>query len=256
MHILLTNDDGIDAPGLAALYNELTALGRVTVVAPSVARSGAGHSITLERIVYRPIDEPGRFAGYCVEGTPADCVKLALDHLVAPNDPVDLVVAGLNHGANLGRHVYYSGTVAAAMEGAFHGLPAVAVSAAYEEPLAVARAAVHARHILEHIQPIDDETVINLNIPPLSQGPPKGVRAVPHAPTGYREVYSARRTDDGRTALTFSNGHPQDADEIPGTDAYYIAEGYITLSVLRTDMNDPERNDTLQKRLDRRPTAR
>ena len=250
MHILLTNDDGIEAPGLAALYNEVADMGDISVVAPSTARSGAGHSISLDPVLCRPVNLPGRFAGYSVEGTPADCVKLALNRLLGPDRPVDLVIAGINHGANVGVHVYYSGTVAAAMEAAFHGLPAVAVSAAYEEPINVARAARHVRHMLGHLLPLEAGDLINLNIPILSQGPPKGVRVVPHAVTGFREAYASRRGDDGRTIFQFTEGWPQEADEIAGTDTYYLAEGYITLSALRVDMNDDDRNDRFRKRFD------
>ncbi len=251
MHILLTNDDGIEAPGLAAMYNELADMGRVTVVAPSSVRSGAGHSISLDPVFCRPVDLPGRFAGTSVDGTPADCVKLALNHLLGPNEPVDLVVAGINHGANVGVHVYYSGTVAAAMEAAFHGVPAIAVSAAYEESINVPRAARHARNILRHLLPLEPGDLINLNIPTLSEGPPKGVRIVPHAASGFREAYATRRADGDRTLFQFTAGWPPDANEIAGTDTYYLAEGYITLSALRIDMNDPDRNDRLRKRLDR-----
>ncbi len=117
MHILLTNDDGIFAPGLAAIYKKLIKLGQVSVVAPAEAKSGASHSITLEPLMCDKVDLTGKFEGYSVSGSPADCVKLGVKELATK--PIDLVVSGMNYGANVGINVYYSGTVAAAMEAAF-----------------------------------------------------------------------------------------------------------------------------------------
>ncbi len=123
MRILLTNDDGIYAPGLRALREELMQLGEVTVVAPAAEQSAAGHSVTLlvPLLVQEVFDEQKRFLGWAVEGRPADCVKLALLELLP--DPPDLIVSGLNAGSNAGINVLYSGTVAAAIEGAFFGAP-------------------------------------------------------------------------------------------------------------------------------------
>jgi 5'-nucleotidase len=127
MNILLTNDDGIFAPGLAAIYKELIDIGSVTVIAPSDSRSGASHSITFSGpLVCNKVDINGQFIGFSVDGSPADCVKLAVMQLHP--EPIDLLVAGINNGANAGINVYYSGTVAAAMEGAFLKIPAVAMS--------------------------------------------------------------------------------------------------------------------------------
>ena len=132
MRILLTNDDGIFAEGLAAIYEELCAIGEVVVVAPADGQSGAGHSITFaEPLLCNKVDVDGRFTGYGVHGSPADCVKLGVRELL--DEPVDLIVSGINLGANVGINVFYSGTVAAAMEGAFFRIPAVAMSLASEE---------------------------------------------------------------------------------------------------------------------------
>src|SRR5215213_6923366 len=127
MLILLTNDDGIMAPGIVAMYRELTQLGDVTVVAPETVQSATGHGITLTAplLTSKVIVENG-FTGTAVDGRPADCVKLAVNQLL-PRLP-DLVVSGINSGANVGINVIYSGTVAAAIEAAFLGLPSIAVS--------------------------------------------------------------------------------------------------------------------------------
>src|SRR4051812_21547886 len=127
MLILLTNDDGIQAPGIAAMYRALTRLGEVVVVAPETVQSAAGHGITISApLLTSQVAIENAFSGTAVDGRPADCVKLAINQLLPK--PPDLVVSGLNAGANVGINVIYSGTVAAALEAAFLGLPAVATS--------------------------------------------------------------------------------------------------------------------------------
>src|SRR5436305_13959997 len=134
MHILLTNDDGIHAPGLRALRKELQTLGEVTVVAPAGEQSAVGHSVTLlTPLIIQEISDAGGFIGWAVEGRPADCVKLALLELLP--EPPDLIVSGMNAGSNAGINVLYSGTVAAAIEGAFYHQPAIAVSLEYEKKI-------------------------------------------------------------------------------------------------------------------------
>ena len=132
MQILLTNDDGIYAPGLAAMERALARLGDVTVVAPAIEQSGVGHSITfLTPLMAKEVFDGERRRGWAVEGSPADCVKLAIGEF-CPRRP-DLVVSGINGGLNVGINVLYSGTVAGATEGALFGIPSVAVSLEYDE---------------------------------------------------------------------------------------------------------------------------
>src|SRR5919201_938844 len=182
MRILLTNDDGVLAPGLRALRKELLKLGEVVVVAPAAEQSAVGHSITLltPLLVQEVMEESGQFMGWAVEGRPADCVKLALSELLP--DPPDLIVSGLNAGSNAGINVLYSGTVAAAIEGAFFHRTSIAVSLEYTKPkLDFPRAAALARRVIEQIlehQP-DPGTLFNVNIPSLDKGPIRGIRTVP-----------------------------------------------------------------------------
>src|SRR4051795_10123860 len=153
MHILLTNDDGVYAPGLRALRAELKKLGKVTVVAPAGEQSAVGHSITLltPLLVQEVVDERNQPMGWAVEGRPADCVKLALLELLP--EPPDLIISGLNAGSNAGINVLYSGTVAAAIEGAFFHRTSIAVSLEYSKPkpLDFPRAAQLARSVIEQI---------------------------------------------------------------------------------------------------------
>src|SRR5262245_45324945 len=153
LRILLTNDDGVYAPGLRAMRHELMKLGDVTVVAPAGEQSAVGHSITLltPLLVQEVLDEANQPLGWAVEGRPADCVKLALLELLP--QPTDLIVSGLNAGSNAGINVLYSGTVAAAIEGAFFHRTSIAVSLEYTKPkpLNFARAAGLAREVIEQI---------------------------------------------------------------------------------------------------------
>jgi len=207
MKILLTNDDGIFAPGLAALYKELINIGQVTVVAPSDSRSGASHSITFtEPLVCNKVDINGLFTGYSVQGSPADCVKLAAMQLHP--EPIDLLVAGINNGANAGINVYYSGTVAAAMEGAGE--------------------------------------MINVNIPLLSRGQPKGIRIVPQSSKGFDEYYIPKKNEQGQTVFQLAGEHHL-ADEIP-SDTTSLTEGYITITALAPDMTDHRKTQKLRNK--------
>ncbi len=257
MHILLTNDDGILAPGLTAMYRRLAELGMVTVVAPSDIRSGAGHSITLKPFTCERMELMGHFTGYSVDGSPGDCVKLALHSLIdTTRFPVDLVVSGINHGSNLGVHVFYSGTVAAAVEGAFNGIPSIAVSASLDEPLDMEAVADCAMGVIRKLLPLASGPVINLNIPKLSRGTPKGIRVVPHATSGYRERFIPGKTETGQTTYQFSDDLPRDPEIDRDTDVRYISEGYITISALSIHRNDLRRNRQLHLMLeDSNPTT-
>src|SRR6266536_549130 len=169
MRILLTNDDGIYAPGLRALRTELLKLGNVTVVAPATEQSAAGHSVTLltPLLVNEVFEDDGKaFVGWAVEGRPADCVKLALLELLP--EPPDVIVSGMNAGSNAGINVLYSGTCAAAIEGAFFLRTSIAVSLEYTKPkpLDFPKAAGMARQVIEQIlehEPADG-SLFNINI--------------------------------------------------------------------------------------------
>ena len=244
MQILLTNDDGIFAPGLAAIYKELIKMGDVTVVAPADSQSGAGHSVTFSKpLVCNKVDINGRFTGFSVQGSPADCVKLACMEL--HESPIDLLVAGINGGANVGINVYYSGTVAAAMEGAFLKVPAVAMSLASEEQMDFEKAAGYCAKILDKLMPVHAGEVININIPLLSQGEPKGVRVVPQSSKGFDEYYIRQKNEQGQTVFQLV-GKSHAHDENP-TDTTSLAEGYITVTALASDMTDQRKTGRLQQ---------
>jgi len=244
VRILLTNDDGIFAPGIAAIYKELVKIGEVTVVAPADSRSGTGHSVTFwQPLVFNSVDIKGQFTGFSVMGSPADCVKLACMQL--SDKPIDLLVAGINSGANAGINVYYSGTVAAAMEGAFLKIPSVAMSLAAEEKMDFEKAAQYCMKILKKLLPLESGDVINVNIPLLSKGKPKGIRIVPQSTEGFHEHYVCKKNEQGQTVCHLAGGAHRHED-VP-TDTTSLAEGFITITALIPDMTDHKKTGQLQK---------
>ena len=244
MHILLTNDDGIFAPGLAAIYKKLAEIGNVTVVAPADTKSGASHSITfMEPLVCNKVDIEDKFSGFSVEGSPADCVKLAVMQLCEKK--IDLLVSGINGGANTGINVYYSGTVAAAMEGAFLKIPAVATSLAFEDEMDFDKAARHCVEVIKKLMPLKSRDVININIPQLSKGEPKGVKVVPQSTGGLYEHYICEKNDQNQIVFQLAGGEHR-TDQTP-SDSTLIADGYITVTALAPDMTNHQRTDQLKQ---------
>lgn len=248
MKILLTNDDGIFAAGLAAMQKRLSTLGDVFVAAPANVCSGAGHSISLKEIGCEYMDLVGKFQGYSVDGSPADCVKLAVNELFDIKGKFDLVVSGINHGANVGINVFYSGTVAGAIEAAFYDLPAIAVSAALDDPLDLETAADCALDVIRQLTDLPAGQVANLNIPQLSKGKPKGLMVVPQSTHGFDEQYKIREDQYGQQAYLLTGGNPRDPKNQDWTDTTALAAGYITLTSLRQDLTDLKGNDRLKQR--------
>jgi len=241
MQILLSNDDGYSAPGLIALANALRPLAELTVVAPERNRSGASNSLTLDRPLHVNRAENGF---YKVDGTPTDCVHLAITGLLE-HEP-DMVFAGINHGANLGDDVIYSGTVAAATEGRFLGLPAVAISLASHSPTHFDTAGRVAVALLERIreEPLPADTILNVNVPDL---PWHSLRGFQSARLGQRhKAEPVIRTHDPRGREIYwvgAAGPEQDAG--PGTDFHAIRNGYVAVTPLQIDLTRYERLQTL-----------
>jgi len=245
MRILLTNDDGIFAPGLAALYKRLVEIGAVMVVAPTESWSGASHSITFhEPLACTKVEIGGLFTGFGVQGSPADCVKLAC--LQLHEGPIDLVVSGINYGANIGINVYYSGTVAAAMEAAFLQIPSAAISVAAEDRTDFDQAAEHGLAVLQKLMPLQAGDVMNINIPLLSRGRPKGVRIVPQATSGFYEYYIPHVNGRSETVFQLAGGTHRE-EKVPA-DTMALADGFITVTPLRPDMTDHEKTAALRAR--------
>lgn len=237
MQILLTNDDGIYAPGLRALERELAALGDVCVVAPLVEQSGVAHSITFlsPLVVQEVFDDDRRLRGYAVEGSPADCVKIGVFEFCKKRP--DLVVSGINSGLNAGINVLYSGTVAAAIEGAFFDLMSVAVSLEYSATADYARAASIARRVIEQILEKRGATpqLYNLNMPLAAlQGEPQ-VKVVPMGIARYGEGFEKRVDPRGRNYYWATNDPPPPPSQHE-TDLTALSKGHVTVTPLHYDL--------------------
>lgn len=249
MRILLTNDDGIYAPGLRALRKELQQLGEVTVVAPATEQSATGHSVTLVTpllVTEIPEDDGNGSIGWAVEGRPADCVKLALLELL-PEKP-DVIVSGLNAGSNAGINVLYSGTVAAAIEGAFYNVTAIACSLEYDKKIHdFPRAARYARQVVEQILAHKPEAgrLFNVNIPVLENGPIQGIKVLPQNITQYFEEFDRRVNPRGRTYF-WTSPEFRCPDPHPDTDVTALQEQYITVTPLKFDLTDHARMQQMQ----------
>jgi 5'-nucleotidase len=236
VQILLTNDDGIYAPGLAALERELCHLGDVCVVAPAIEQSGVGHSITfLSPLVVKELFEGDRRRGWAVEGSPADCVKLGIFEFCKYRP--DLVVSGINGGLNAGINVLYSGTVAAAIEGAFFEITSVAVSLEYHEQAQFDRAARLAREVIEQILDRQGPSpqLYNLNIPTVALEREAELRVVPMGVGRYGEQFEKRHDPRGRPYFWAVNEPPPPRTEHE-TDLSALAAGYVTLTPLDFDL--------------------
>ena len=239
MKILLTNDDGIDAPLLHAMYDVIGDLGEIHVVAPSRVQSATSHAITLHRPMAVSEYTCERFKGFAVDGRPADCVKLALAELVGP---VDLVISGMNHGANVGINVHYSGTVGAAREAAFQGVPAIALSlhlgdrSQHHWP----RAAAHARRAIDKVLSVggDPGVLVNINVPILDDGAePVGLKAVPLNTSPMHDRFTITKDPDG-TAHYQAKDSMAFTDRGQGTDVDALYAKYITLTPLHFEQTD------------------
>jgi 5'-nucleotidase len=242
MLILLTNDDGIYAPGLAAIEHELSSLGDVVVVAPATEQSGVGHSITyLTPLTVKEIfRDNGRFGGdrrwgWAVQGSPADCVKIGI-HQFCPRQP-DLVVSGINGGLNAGINVLYSGTVAAAIEGAFFGITSVAVSLQFDEHARFDRAARLAREIIETIleRKGAGPQLYNLNIPTAAITGTPEICVTPMNVTRYGDSFEKRVDPWGRDYYWLIGGP---APTVAGheTDLSALAKGKVSITPLDYDL--------------------
>jgi 5'-nucleotidase len=249
MRILLTNDDGVNAPGLKLLESiARTFSDDIWVVAPSEEQSGAGHSLTLTYPVrLRKLGER-RFS---VTGTPTDAVMMAIAWLMK-DEPPDLILSGINRGANLGEDVTYSGTVSAAMEGALAGIPSIALSQAYsregqgdkpvrqklDEAELFATAEAWADAVLRPLigSPMAPRTLVNVNFPPRSPGEVKGVRVVRQGIRDYGRLRIVQRTDPRGSNYYWFGLAP--VVQTPGhvTDLEALADGFVTVSPLHLDL--------------------
>ncbi|BCS52624.1 5'/3'-nucleotidase SurE [Geobacter sp. SVR] len=237
MHIMVTNDDGIHAPGILALASALRELGEVTVVAPDRERSAAGHSLTLHAPL-RVFELREKF--YAVDGTPTDCVNMGIHSLLSFRP--DLVVSGINHGANLGDDITYSGTVAAAMEATLMGIPAIAVSLATFDasehfPVAAQVAVRVARQVLANGLPAD--TFLNVNVPNCSAEELKSPLVTRQGRRSFVGTVVGKTDPRGRKYYWIGSDEP-DFNDYEGTDFYAINRRHVSVTPLHLDLTNYE----------------
>lgn len=239
MRVLLTNDDGIQSPSMYRLKKELSAIAECIVVAPDSQRSASAHSISIVRDVsvaeYWVDDE---FFGFQVDGTPADCVKLALTEIMRDNPP-DLIISGINLGPNTGVSVYYSGTVSAAREGTIAGIPSLAASlcsvTSNDFSYACKTVLDLARKIANFGLP--KHITLNVNIPALKEEAIKGIKVTKQAQSRFIEKYIARDSKNGSKIYGLA-GELEVIDDDHDNDEQAVKDGYVSITPLRLDLTD------------------
>lgn len=246
MKILISNDDGVMAPGINALADELKKIGKIEVVAPDRNRSGASNSLTLSRpLRVRQLDN-GR---HSVEGTPTDCVHLALTGYL--KETPDMVVSGINDGGNLGDDILYSGTVAAAMEGRYLGLPAIAVSMVGENIQHYRSAAIITKNLVLKLKnnPLPSQTLLNVNIPDLPLKQIKGIQVTRLGTRHCAESVISQLDPRGRP-IYWVGPSGAEADSGEGTDFDAINNSFVSITPLHLDMTHYKVFDQLSHWID------
>ncbi len=246
MNLLLTNDDGVYAPGIRALALALKEEHSVTIVAPHIQRSGAGHSFTYATpLELKEVTLPGLedISVFSLTGTPVDCTKLGLSNLGLT---IDMVVSGINHGSNLGSDVLYSGTVGAAMEGALLGKQAIAVSNYALNPTDFSAACWAARQAVRYLShsPLPLGRLLNVNAPDCSEADILGVKIAPLCLQEYEQVYTPFTPPSGKRFFFVPNGKLTQFGPEDDLDERWVQEGYVTITPLGFDLTD---RDSLHK---------
>lgn len=250
MHILVTNDDGVQAPGLLALAQEIRKLGRVTVFAPDKNWSASGHVKTLDRpLRVRETTLADGSSAFSSDGAPSDCVALPLLGLT---DPVDLVVSGINPNANISHDVTYSGTVTAAMEAVITGVRGIAVSLdspdGHKGALDYSTAAIVGRRVAEQVlaDGLPEGVLLNVNVPYLKEDELKGYMITRQGLRVYRDKLDSRLDPRGKPYYWIGGEVPTGVDE-PGTDFGALCAGYVSITPLQLDLTNYKAMDVLRK---------
>ena len=250
MHILVTNDDGVQAPGLLALVLEMRKIGRVTVFAPDHNWSASGHVKTLDRpLRVRETTLADGTAAFMSDGAPSDCVALPMLGLT---DPIDLVIAGINPNANISHDVTYSGTVTAAMEAVISGVQGIAISLdspeAFQGILDYSTAARVAHVIIEKViaKDLPEGVVLNVNVPYLKESELKGYMITHQGLRVYRDALDQRLDPRGRPYYWIGGEAPTGVAE-PGTDFSALAEGCVSITPLQLDLTNYKAMESLKK---------
>ena len=239
MRILISNDDGIYSNGIRALTEGLVKNNEVYVVAPDRERSATGHSLTLHRPLR--IDEVSHLNGvksaYATDGTPSDCVKIAIGAIL--KESPEIVLSGINHGPNMGSDVLYSGTVSAAMEGAIYNIPSIAISLAEHKPQDFSCAVSFISNLLKSINKIKfpERTLLNINIPALPLSEIAGIEITKLGVRPYNDYFEKRIDPRGKTYYWLA-GEAIEEDELPGTDVFAVRNNQISITPVTIHMTN------------------
>lgn len=246
MKILITNDDGIDSPGISALADEMKKIGEVTVIAPRTEQSAVGHAITM-KIPLRISEyfKDGEFFGYAVEGTPADCVKIGIRNIM--KTPPDIVISGINNGSNTAINIIYSGTVSAAREAAIMDVPSIAVSvtnhAAKNFQFAAKLSKALSLIIMKNGLP--NGTLLNVNVPDLPENQIAGIKLTRQGKSKWDDIYEERIDPYGKKYYWLT-GNLIETDNDLSTDQFAIKNNYVSISPIHFDLTDYNTYNTMQ----------
>jgi len=246
LKILISNDDGIDSPGIAALAKEMKKIGDVTVIAPRTEQSAVGHAITM-KIPLRITEyyKNGDFFGYAIDGTPADCLKIGIRNILKTKP--DIVLSGINNGSNTAINIIYSGTVSAAREAAIMDLPAIAISQTSHDSkdfgYSAKVAAKLAKLVLEKGLP--NGTLLNVNVPNLPEEEIAGIMITKQGKSKWDDVYEERIDPYGKKYYWLT-GSLMETDEKADSDQFVIKKNYVSITPIHFDLTDYPTYDSMQ----------
>ncbi|MEC8899775.1 MAG: 5'/3'-nucleotidase SurE [Candidatus Neomarinimicrobiota bacterium] len=248
--ILITNDDGIFAPGIYALWEAMQEVGQTTVVAPDTEQSAVGHAITLsDPLRVEGIHRTGGFEGFAVSGTPADCAKIAIRSLM--DKKPDVLVSGINRGANLGNNIIYSGTVSAATEGTMLGIPSVAISINSfnsDEFRGAKETAIKVVHYLIN-NTLPSGTLLNVNVPYCPPEEIKGIKVTRQGNQYFQDDFDQRKDPRGRTYY-WMKGKIVDDDQELYYDSKAVCDGYVSITPIHFQMTNESYFTKLEEIID------
>jgi len=237
-HILVCNDDGIDAEGLHALAVSMKKIGRVTVVAPAEPHSGMGHAMTLGvPLRIKSYEKNNRFFGHTVSGTPVDCIKAALSHIL--KEKPDIIVSGINYGSNTATNTLYSGTVGAALEGRIQHIPSLAFSLTTYENANFTYAAKFARKLVRKVlrEGLPEDTILSVNIPNVDEKDIQGVAITRQGKSRWAED-TIERDDMYGNPYYWLSGRLQLMDDDMQQDEYAVRQNYVAITPIAVDMTN------------------
>lgn len=247
MKILISNDDGIDSPGIAALAKEMKKLGDVIVIAPRTEQSAVGHAITMKfPLRITEYSKNGDFFGYAIDGTPADCIKIGIRNIM--KEAPDIVISGINCGSNTAINIIYSGTVSAAREAAIMDVPSIAVSVTSHEPKNYEYAAKFSAELTKLVvqHKLKTGTLLNVNVPDLPEDEIAGVLLTQQGKSKWDDVYQERQDPYGKNYYWLTGSLIQ-ADDKLISDQFAVRQNYVSVTPIHFDLTDYETYETMRK---------